>query len=205
MREIGVEGLQADYGPFSATDIIRLLPTEAELEEQIIRMNTNRQRSKSDKKASKKRKIGEAGAFPLESLPSVISHKNECDGGNADGHPSEGLPLTHSTAIASSLDIVSTQSADDKNSRSLTDSQPQKSKKPNLQAERKNTAKAPVMEEATGKLSVASSLCKDAEASIAKREAESNVFKSMFHKGGTSDKHDRDLFMSVAGIRYTIS
>jgi hypothetical protein len=32
----------------------------------------------------------------------------------------------------------------------------------------------------------------------------SEVFKNLFHKDGEKDKKDRDLFMTVAGIRYTL-
>ena len=57
----------------------------------------------------------------------------------------------------------------------------------------------------TTKISNASSLVKSAADQIKQQETSSSVFKNLFHKDHEKDRHDRDLFMTVAGIRYTIN
>ena len=53
-------------------------------------------------------------------------------------------------------------------------------------------------------ISKSNSLVKSATTAIKAQEESSSVFKGLFHKDHEKDKHDRDLFMSVAGIRYTL-
>jgi hypothetical protein len=54
-------------------------------------------------------------------------------------------------------------------------------------------------------LTSASSLTKAAGGEVAAQSEKSSVFKNLFHTDGEADKKDRDLFMSVAGFRYTLS
>lgn len=54
-------------------------------------------------------------------------------------------------------------------------------------------------------LSVATSTAKAVSGIISRREEASAVFKNLFHKDNAADKHDKDLFMTVAGLRYSIS
>ena len=57
VAELGVEALQ-EYGPFTADDVIRLLPGELDLPAQVAAMDARRERSKRGKK--EKRKFGPA-------------------------------------------------------------------------------------------------------------------------------------------------
>jgi hypothetical protein len=54
-------------------------------------------------------------------------------------------------------------------------------------------------------LKASSQLVKSASESVAGQESSSSIFKGLFHKDHEQDKYDRDLFMSIAGLRYTIS
>jgi len=56
-----------------------------------------------------------------------------------------------------------------------------------------------------GGLSVANVTAKAITGIISRREESSSVFKNLFHKDNEAAKHDKDLFMTVAGLRYSIS
>jgi hypothetical protein len=138
IKEMGTEALQSEYGPFSAIDMVRLLPGEHEMDEQRAVMHRRRELQSSSKKQKKEKKD------------------------KADRTSDEVEPI---------------------------------SKKRKSEESKHKTHDAP-------KLSVA-----DAVVSTAAKEIEtkkSEVFKSLFHKDAEKDKKDRDLFMSVAGIRYTL-
>lgn len=57
LREVGIANLQAEYGPFDADDVIRLVPEEEGEKELRSKMEERRARAKSEKK-EKKRKRG---------------------------------------------------------------------------------------------------------------------------------------------------
>lgn len=53
-------------------------------------------------------------------------------------------------------------------------------------------------------LTSADAITKVARQTIEQTTKCSNVYSKLFHKDNEKDNHDRDLFMSVAGIRYTL-
>ena len=55
LKEIGVDGLQSEYGPFTADDIVRLIPTDEEKEKNVQAMLQRRAATGRDKMSSKKR------------------------------------------------------------------------------------------------------------------------------------------------------
>lgn len=131
IREMGNQSLQAEYGPFTDEDIVRLLPSDDEQVDIMKTLTEKRQKIKNDKKV-KKRSIEDVES---NAVPSKIS--------------SAVIPLS----------------------------------KKLLQAE---------------------SIVSAAAKSVQLHAANSGVYKNLFHKDKEADKHDRDLFMSVAGIRYTL-
>ena len=116
LKEIPMEELQSEYGPFLDGDIIRLFPSGEELEAAKLRVDA---KLHNRKKESKKRPITE------KDVPSK-------------------------------------------------------------------------------KMSRAGQIASAAVKTVSEQSAGSEVFKNLFHTGNETDKHDRDLFMSVAGIRYTL-
>jgi hypothetical protein len=54
LREIGMEGMQAEYGPFCELDLVKLLPLETEIAEQTEKMEQRRQTAKATKKRRKR-------------------------------------------------------------------------------------------------------------------------------------------------------
>ncbi len=58
IREVGIEGLQEEYGPFSKDDIVRLAPSPEERSEMRSRLLARRQRLKEEKRAKKELKRG---------------------------------------------------------------------------------------------------------------------------------------------------
>jgi hypothetical protein len=71
--------------------------------------------------------------------------------------------------------------------------------------EKDNDNKNNIPEKLTTKISHASNLVKSAADQIKQQESNSNVFKNLFHKDHEKDRHDKDLFMTVAGIRYNLN
>lgn len=117
LKEISSDELQSEFGPFTESDIVRLLPTGEDLEFAKQKVDAK----KSKKKDSKKRH------------------------------------------------------AEDQGSDSISK-----------------------------KVSKAAQIATTASKTVGEQSANSEVFKNLFHTGNETDKHDRDLFMSVAGMRYTL-
>jgi regulator of protease activity HflC (stomatin/prohibitin superfamily) len=63
VREIGVDGLQAEYGPFSSNDIVKLLPGSEEVDACREAMNARRLQ------ASQKKKAKEAKSASVDAAP----------------------------------------------------------------------------------------------------------------------------------------
>lgn len=160
LKEIGVEGLQAEYGPFSPLDIVKLVPLDEELDLQRERMIARRIAQKSLKKDHKRKRdvIIEGAECEIKDNSSTIELGKMPT--KKDGH------------------IQKTGSSELKSASSSRESK---------------------------KLSQSSSLAEEAVKTVERQEGKSSVFKKLFHKGHEADKHDRDLFMSVAGLRYTLS
>jgi hypothetical protein len=152
IREIGIEGLQLEYGPFAQTDIITLLPVEEEL-------NTRR--------------------ATLEAQAEVLRKKNkEEKKRNRD-------QLSSETGV-----VLLTSEAGKKQS---------KSSKKSIKAIPKTTKATNSV-----KLDSSGSIVSAAKTSIADSKKNSELYDKLFHKDKDSKKSGRDLFMSVAGIRYTL-
>eukprot|EP01041_Mallomonas_annulata_P012958 gene12958-27345_t len=172
VREIGIGGLQAEYGPFDADDVCRLLPLTEDLPAQVSQLNARRSKSKRDKKESKKR-----------------LNVNAVEGDVEVGGTSTSDLTTNNAEIQDS------------------NAEPKKKKKSSIPVEVSDSSHVADNSSAAsgGGLSRACVTVKLVQDTVKKREENSAIFKGLFHKGHEADKHDRDLFMSVAGLRYTIS
>lgn len=136
IKELGIDALQVEYGPFGQADLVRLVPQEAELDAARAAMHDRRSRAKVSKKRS---------------LPSSTTDLAE-DVVNARAEEEE---------------VVAAGAAS----------------RPRLAGTRR------VLEEAGKRI---------------KEQEQSTVYKSLFHKDGEKDRTGNDLFMTVAGIRYTL-
>lgn len=161
VREIGIEGLQPEYGPFVAADVIKLIPLEHELNDMRATMHHKRDAKKSSKRAARQALAGGESDNPLregtaaDAEESKLSSKKRNIGEVQEESKSESVKKS---AVSTSASFSSRES---------------------------------VVQKAIG--------------SIEQNAQNSAVFKGLFHKDGEKDKKDRDLFMSVAGIRYTIN
>lgn len=142
IKEMGIDALQSEYGPFSSVDLVRLLPGEHEMDEQRSNMHRRRELAHNMKKGKKERKE-RYGDNESAFFESNISGKKR---------------MTEDTS---------------RNSRML-------------------------------KLTTTESVVSSASSTLKDMETKSDVFKSLFHKDTEKEKKDRDLFMNVAGIRYTL-
>ena len=141
IREMGIERLQAEYGPFRPLDIIRLiaiLPEEIEL----LRSNMNiRHAERVNKKESKRKRDHTTTIAPTDN---------------------NNTPLLTTTSVTTST---------------------------------------------AHKISKSSSVVKSVHEQIQQQNESSKVYSNLFHtdKEVKEKMNDRDLFISVAGLRYTIS
>lgn len=143
IKEVGIEAMQEEYGPFSEDDIIKLIPTPSELEGQTARMVARRSKRKADK-----RKVKDETNDGTEEGGKKRKHKHSGEDSEAGRSGSAGGAVT--------------------------------------------------------KISQSASLVKTAAEAIKTQQEQSTVFKGLFHNDKEKDMHGRDLFMSVAGIRYTL-
>lgn len=152
IKELGIEALQGEYGPFTVDDIIKLIPMGDDVDTMVARMVERRNKKKLEK-ASKKA-AEHSAEHESSAEPRKRKHKDETKGGHEKASRCEPAAAASGTGVTS--------------------------------------------------ISKSNSLVKSASTAIKAQEESSSVFKGLFHKDHEKDKHDRDLFMSVAGIRYTL-
>ena len=175
IRELGIESLQAEYGPFNAIDVIKINPIIDSPDYNILKSNMEIRRhersllNRKEKESNNKRKRD--------------LKDQQCEDGEIV-NSTENLKLTGSKRnVQGSLvsDINPTVIISSSSSSSSNILPPKK-------------------------MTNAHSLVKNlVTKSIEKQTETSQVFRGLFHKDHEADKKDRDLFMSVAGIRYTLS
>jgi hypothetical protein len=160
LREIGMEGLQLEYGPFTEADVVGLLPMEEELnsrraalqakEEIALKARLEKKRARSKVKAIESGKGQKDGE--------VLGDEDCKEGGKAA-------------------------------------------------AEGQIKAKKAKVKASGAVLNSGSSVVAAAQSSVAASKGKSAVYDHLFHKdekNGGEKLSGRDLFMSVAGIRYTL-
>eukprot|EP01035_Chromulina_nebulosa_P024129 gene24129-31352_t len=139
LKEMGIGGLQADFGPFTSEDVVKLLPTSDEVPIILKKLNDNRENEKVSKKPKKRDRYEQSDSK---------SNIKEID---SDQIKIKTINNNKPSRINSAINVVSTASK-------VIDEQTQKS----------------------------------------------SVYKKLFHTDKDTLLSDRDLFMSVAGIRYTL-
>jgi hypothetical protein len=174
LREIGIDGLQAEYGPFGPNDVIKLLPPAEELDECRDAMNARRTEAAAHKKEKKSKASSSASAATDAATDADYAEDEAAATGKRKRKDNNGSS-SNSAASASAATGASAGSSE-------TDGK-------------------------QVKITKASSLVKSANQEIAKlSSSESGVFKKLFHSDkDVAQKKDKDLFMTVAGIRYTLS
>ena len=161
IREMGIERLQAEYGPFRPLDIIRLiavLPEEIEL----LRSNMNiRHAERVNKKESKRKRDHTTTTID----PTDYNNTLQLTSTTSNTH----IPPTTNHLTSSTTTSFTTSTAH--------------------------------------KISKSSSVVKSVHEQIQQQNESSKVYSNLFHtdKEVKEKMNDRDLFISVAGLRYTIS
>lgn len=150
IKELGIDALQEEYGPFSSDDVVRLIPTSFEIEAQTTLMLARRSKRKAEK-ADKK----SSGSDKVSNDAELVSSKKRKHKENDEAAASASEKHAHGEKVVTSI-------------------------------------------------SKSNALVKTAQDAVKAQQDNSKVFKGLFHKDKEADKHDRDLFMSVAGIRYTL-
>jgi hypothetical protein len=166
IREIGIDGLQQEYGPFTMQDVVHLIPGDAELKEQRSHMEIRRENMKNGKKDGKKTKRDRESDSNNATSSSSSSNKGEEESQKAEKSEKK-VKVSNNNA---SMNFGSVSAAGSAVS-----------------------------------LASATSLARKAAETVESQETKSKIFKDLFHKGHEADKHDRDLFMSIAGLRYSVT
>lgn len=94
----------------------------------------------------------------------------------------------------------SKESKESKESNEIDDFQEPKKKKIKGQDPKPSTTQG-VLSLSTKSQSIMSSV----NQSIQQQEEQSAIYKQLFHKDHEKDRNDKDLFMTVAGLRYTLN
>jgi hypothetical protein len=165
IREMTIDSLQSEYGPFQNHDLIKLIPLEHEMDHLRAAMHHRRQQKKSTflgKRESGKKRERESNDI----LTSQQSEQKET--GIDDEH--------HDKKAAKS--IPSSARANNSNNNNNNSNRTTLNRNHQLQHQAKQLVQS--------------------------QTQNSEVFKNLFHRDGEKDKKDRDLFMTVAGIRYTL-
>jgi hypothetical protein len=180
LREIGIDGLQAEYGPFGPNDVIKLLPQSEELDECRDAMNARRAEAAAHKKEKKSKALSSASVATDAATDAAADgeSKNYAE----DEATATGKRKRKDNNGSSSSSVASASAAIGASAGSS-------------ETDGKQV-----------KITKASSLVKSANQEIAKlSSSESGVFKKLFHSDkDVAQKKDKDLFMTVAGIRYTL-
>mmetsp|Transcript_6620 Transcript_6620/g.11103 ORF Transcript_6620/g.11103 Transcript_6620/m.11103 type:complete len:320 (+) Transcript_6620:82-1041(+) len=176
VRELGVEALQDEYGPFSADDLIKLIPLEDELDECTHRMVRRRNRKKALKAAAKQQQPQTAEESHGDNAISKAINEGDSSRGSTAGKKRKSVDSGENKISKSAGKFRDTAAIVGPSSSS-----------------HKITS-----------ISGSSSLVKNAVATVKDQQQQSGVFKGIFHNDDEKQKKDRDLFMSVAGLRYTV-
>jgi hypothetical protein len=179
LKEVGVESLQEEYGPFQLSDTIKLLPLEGEMDELREAMFYRRKQKDKEKEAKKSQKKEKKSS----------QEKDTNNNGNNDDNDEDNNKNENKNRKRKSEEISSS-------------SQLNPSETPILPAGIAPAAAA--LPKPTTTSSSSNKLITSAKESIKANEQKSDVYKSLFHKESGTELKDRDLFMSVAGIRYTL-
>ena len=146
IRELGIERLQDEYGPFTETDIIHLLPNDEELEQRRAVLEAHLE--VAQRKSSKKKREREK-----EHLVQQDESIETTDATNPNYRNNDNLPQKKKCEYS-----LSTQQVVDR-----------------------------------------------AQSNIHNQEEKSQIYQNLFHKDSDNKVSDRDLFIAVGGLRYTLS
>lgn len=181
IREVGLDNLQEEYGPFMAIDVVRLLPCDGEeLQTQRTAMAERRLQRKHAKKSKKSNNISVSG------------------GGNADDDNVAPQPPERRPSESGDTKRRKVKVDDGLSSSSSSSYAAAASKVTSL-----SSTKATVL---SAQSAIASQLQKSAAAAAfsSTGSSSSNVYSKLFHKDGEKISNKRDLMMSTSGLRYTL-
>mmetsp|Transcript_21488 Transcript_21488/g.21608 ORF Transcript_21488/g.21608 Transcript_21488/m.21608 type:complete len:285 (-) Transcript_21488:33-887(-) len=198
IREIGIESLQQEYGPFTDLDMIHLLPLSASHElsqqERIMRQRREREREISELKKKQKK----------DNKKLLLPHAS-CDTCDISENNREKETDTHTEKDRKQPNAPEHEASCRKSKRKGEVEREGEISSKRERGQKEKSVQHTVGSSSTGETSRASVTAKIVGETVKKREEESSVFKGLFHKGHEADKHGRDLMMSVAGLRYTLS
>lgn len=193
IKEVGVDSLQEEYGPFTAEDVIPLAPTDEEREAATRALLAKRElarAAKSAKKASKKSARREKSATAAAISSSSSSRRP------ASGDANVSLVQDKGESEQGGKGDGEMQGAAEHAARSE-----HKRNKKRRKAERDAAAAAAVERGGASAGPESAKLAGAAAQAVQKNKESSAVYASLFGKKNVSNEH---LFIATAGHRYNL-
>ncbi|CAM9112238.1 unnamed protein product, partial [Hapterophycus canaliculatus] len=193
-KEVGISGLQEEYGPFTEDDVVRLAPTDEEREVVKRQLISKREQARLAKKASKKSaRRGKEQAAPTVAVTAL--------GAGAATSPSSSSPKNSATAggiIDADNDVKSSAKKGDGDASS---GERKKNKRRRRAAEKDAAVAAAIAAKGASAGPNSARLAGAAAEAVKKNKEESKVYASLFGKKDVSNEH---LFIATAGHRYNL-
>eukprot|EP00904_Undaria_pinnatifida_P011047 jgi/Undpi1/7072/HiC_scaffold_22.g09546.m1 len=183
-KEVGLAGLQAEYGPFTESDIVHLAPTDEEREIMTRQLIAKREQERVAKKSSKKNARREKAAASVSAAAAAAT--------------SSSSPGKSGTK----LDARKPSAVGDEGEGGAEDAAGERKRKKRKRRAEKEAAAAAVAAQGGASAGPNSSRVAGAAAEAVKKNKEgSKVYASLFGKKGVSNEH---LFIATAGHRYNL-
>lgn len=213
IKELGIESLQSEYGPFNAAaDLVKINPM---LLEDIQLMKANMEIRRLMYAQQKKESSSSSSSFMNKRKREKITAE---DGEVllTDGTENMKIASSHHGKLSKRINsadhsMMMIQSPTHQHHNAVVDTQSfvsgfttqhATSSHPHHQQPQVSSSSASSLKS----MSSAHHIVKNVLSKEIERQTEqSQVYRGLFHKDHEADKKDRDLFMSVAGIRYTLS
>ncbi|CAM9868016.1 unnamed protein product [Laminaria digitata] len=195
-KEVGIAGLQAEYGPFAESDIVRLAPTDEERETMTRQLIAKREQARLKKKSSKKSARREKAATAAAAAAATTSSSSS----SSSRKSANTLP---SAAVAGKGGGVEPSAAGaGGGAEGDEDAAGERKRKKRKRRAEKEAAAAAVAAQGGASAGPNSSRVAGAAAEAVKKNKEgSKVYASLFGKKGVSNEH---LFIATAGHRYNL-
>ncbi|CBJ28952.1 conserved unknown protein [Ectocarpus siliculosus] len=184
-KEVGIAGLQEEYGPFTEDDIVGLAPTDEERETRTRQLITKREKARLAKKSSKKSARREKTAASAK----------------AGATKSSSSPPSAGAGVIGEQPSKPSASTGDEAQEDAAGGESKKGKKRRRALEKEAASAAAVAANGASAGPNSARLAGAAAEAVKKNKEASKVYASLFGKKDVSNEH---LFIATAGHRYNL-
>ncbi|CAM9132374.1 unnamed protein product [Scytosiphon promiscuus] len=192
-KEVGIEGLQEEYGPFTEDDVVRLAPTDEEREVMKRQLIARREQARLAKKSSKK-------SARREKDKAAATVRVTAAGAGASASPSSPQSTKRSAIGVAAADDAATPITT-KGEGEESRGERKKNKRRRRAAEKDAALAAAIAANGASAGPDSARLAGAAAEAVKKNKEDSKVYASLFGKKDVSNEH---LFIATAGHRYNL-